>query len=111
MSPIDDFNGILISAVDEGLSSLGDSSKQAIFYHLKASFHVSKGSIPTNIRGFKNAIEDIFGPGASFLERIIEARLQKKLGLNLGDKECPDFLTCVENAKKMFVLAEESASQ
>jgi len=95
-----DFGNILLSAVDEGLSSLGESSKEAIFFHLEAFFQIKKESIPTNLTEFRKALEGIFGPGAPYLERAIAMRLHEKLGLELEDSECVDFLRCVNTARK-----------
>jgi hypothetical protein len=75
-----DFNRILLSAVDEGLSSLGDSPRQAILFHLETSFEIKKEDIPKNFVEFKRALEAIFGSGAIYLEDIIAKRLREKLG-------------------------------
>lgn len=75
-----EFNKCLLESVDETLSTLGDSSKQAIYYHLKMSFHIEKRKIPTQIAAFANAMENIFGFGANSLETQIIKRLYKKLG-------------------------------
>jgi hypothetical protein len=95
-----DFGNILLSAVDEELSSLGESSKQAIFFHLEASFQIKKESIPRNLAEFRKALEGIFGPGASYLEKGIAKRLHEKLGLELEDCEYVNFLRCVNTARK-----------
>lgn len=95
-----DFGNILLSAVDESLSSLGESSKQAIFFHLEASFQIKKESIPAKLAEFRKALEGIFGPGAPYLERAIAKRLHEKLGLELQDSECVNFLRCVNTARK-----------
>jgi len=97
------FDRILLSAVEEGLSSLGNSSKQAIFFYLETSFQIKKENIPESLPQFKNALEGIFGPGASFLEKIIAKRLHEKLGLSFEDDVSVDFVGCVNNAKKHIV--------
>ena len=74
------FEKLLLEAVDEGLSSLGDSSKQAIYFHLEKTFKVSKKDIPNKIDEFANAIENIFGFGAKFLEIQIMRSLYEKVG-------------------------------
>ncbi len=74
---------ILIRAVDESLSSLGDSAKQAIYYHLEKSFNLRKTDIPEKIEVFSNAIESIFGEGAKLLEIQIMKRLHEKAGSEL----------------------------
>lgn len=74
------FDKLLLEAVDEGLSSLGESSKQAIYFHLAKGFNVKRKEIPDEIEEFAKAIEKIFGLGANFLEVLIMKRLHKKTG-------------------------------
>lgn len=94
-----EFNDILLSAVDESLCLLGDSSKQAILFHLETSFQMKEENIPSNLTEFKKALDSIFGPGASYLEKIIVKRLHEKLGLRFEESKNTDFLEYVETAK------------
>jgi hypothetical protein len=98
-----DFNKILLSAVDEGLCLLGDSSKQAILFHLETSFQVKEGNIPSKLTEFQKALDSIFGPGADYLEKIIVKRLHEKLGLQFEEGENTDFLEYVETAKSRII--------
>jgi hypothetical protein len=101
--PQNNLRKILLEAVDEGLSSLGDSPKQAIFFHLETSFEVSKDKIPTNLTEFAKALEKIFGPGASYLEKLIVKRLYEKLGLEFEEVENWDFLEYVNDVEKRLL--------
>jgi hypothetical protein len=102
-----DFNKILLSAVDEGLCLLGDSSKQAILFHLETSFQVKEENIPSNLTEFKKALDSIFGPGADYLEKIIVKRLHEKLGLRFEEGKNTDFLEYVETAKSRIIKKGE----
>lgn len=82
---------------------LGDSPKQAIFFHLESSFQMKEENIPGNLAEFKKALEGIFGPGAVYLEKAIVRRLNEKLGLELEEGKNRDFLECVEIAKSQIV--------
>jgi hypothetical protein len=75
-----DFEKLLLQAVDEGLSSLGQSSKQSIYFHLDKNFNIKRQQIPTRIKDFENAVETIFGLGANFLEIAIMKQLHEKVG-------------------------------
>ncbi len=99
----DDFNKILLSAVDEGLCLLGDSPKQAVLFYLESSFQIKEESIPCNLTEFKKALEGIFGPGALYLEKAITKRLHEKLGLKYEESRNTDFLECVEIAKSRII--------
>lgn len=74
------FRGFLLEAVDEGLSSLGESSKQAFYCLLEMQFGVKKFEIPDKIEEFADAVEKIFGEGSSLLEILIMKRIHAKVG-------------------------------
>lgn len=98
------FDKLLLEAVDEGLSSLGESSKQAIYFHLAKSFNVKRNAIPLEIEAFAEAIEKIFGLGANFLEVLIMKRLHEKTGVVFDWNESKKFVFAeyVMAAKKSF---------
>jgi hypothetical protein len=72
------FRKLLMEAVDESLSTLGETPKQAIYFHLHESFNIMKQDIPDKIDEFTFAIEKIFGEGAKLLEIEIMRSLHEK---------------------------------
>ena len=100
------FSEILLAAVEESLSSLGNSPKQAILFHLETSFNIKKEHIPENITEFAKALENIFGPGAVYLEKLIAKRLYEKLGLEFENGENKDFLECLNHVRKRLPVKE-----
>ena len=69
--PNGEFQKILVEAVDESLSSLGESPKQSILFHLENTFKIKKQEIPDKIASFDVALQKIFGLGADFLKMLI----------------------------------------
>ncbi|MGB9134670.1 MAG: hypothetical protein WCC63_03670, partial [Candidatus Bathyarchaeia archaeon] len=65
--PRNDFERLLQEAVDEGLSALGESAKQAIYYHIERILGIRREEISRNVEAFAEAIEKIFGQGANYL--------------------------------------------
>ena len=103
------FEKLLLEAVDEGLSSLGDSAKYAIYFHLEKTFKINKRNIPSKIEEFADAIEKIFGFGAKPLEILIMQRLYEKVG---GVVEYPKhkdlvFAEYVAAARQSFLKKEK----
>jgi len=49
---------------------------------------------------FAKALEKIFGPGASYLEKLIVKRLYEKLSLEFENEKAWNFLAHVNKAKK-----------
>jgi len=108
-----DFEKLLLEAVDEGLSSLGDSAKQAVYFHLKKTFNISKRDIPYKIGEFADAMEKTFGLGSKFLEILIMKRVYEKIGQVFEyNQERKDliFTEYVEAAKQSF-LKKKGESQ
>lgn len=99
-----DFEKLLLEAVDASLASLGESSKQAIYYHLEKGFNIKKQEIPSNIGAFSCAVEKIFGLGANFLESLILKRLYEKAGLTGKEQSFRDltFAEIVVAVKRMM---------
>ena len=78
------FEKLLIEAVDNVFSSLGDSCKQALYFHLKDCYNINKQEIPYRIRDFADAIGEIFGQGA----RLIEIGIMKALYARVQNFKC-----------------------
>jgi hypothetical protein len=74
------FEEKLLEAIDEGLSFLGESPKQALYFHLEKTLKMNRLDIPYRIEEFTDAIEKIFGTGAKILEIQIMKCLFKKIG-------------------------------
>jgi hypothetical protein len=74
------FEKLLLEAIDEGLSSLCSSSKQAIYSLLENTFNIRKRDVPYKIEEFADALGKIFGLGAKPIEILIIRRLNEKVG-------------------------------
>jgi hypothetical protein len=98
-----DFERLLLEAVDEQLTSLGESSKQALYFHLERGFDIKKQEIPQKTEAFVDAMEKIFGQGADYLEILIMKRLHSKIGLDVR-LSTPNltFIEYVEAAKRRY---------
>lgn len=100
------FEKLLLESVDEGLSSLGDSAKQAVYFYLKKSYKLDKRDIPRKIEEFADAMERTFGLGSKFLEILIMKRIYQKVGESFEYNQEPKdlvFTEYVEAAKRTFV--------
>ena len=96
------FEELLLESVDEGLSSLGETCKQAIYFHLEKEFKLNKRDIAFRIKDFAEAIENIFGVGA----KVLEIRIMKNLFKNMGypflyfpNQEYLEFTKYLESAR------------
>ena len=74
------FEELLLEAVDEGLTVLGESSKHVVYFYLEKTYKMNRLDIPYRIEEFTDAVEKIFGTGAKILEIQIMKCLFKKVG-------------------------------
>lgn len=97
------FETLLLEAVDEQLTSLGESSKQALYFHLEKGFNIRKDEIPYKTEAFVTAMEKIFGLGADYLEILIMRSLHDKIGERVDlDRTTLTFLEYVKAAKRSY---------
>ena len=78
----EEFTSILLEAIDEALSTLGENVKTSIYFHLEAKFSIRKQEIPTKINDFSSALERIFGNASKKLEILIMKCLNEKVHCN-----------------------------
>jgi hypothetical protein len=99
-----EFEKLLVEAIDESLSSLGDSPKQAILFHLEKTFKIKKQEIPNNVGSFDVALKKLFGPGADFLESLIAKKLCEKADLvfKRSPPEEAGFTETIASIKRMM---------
>jgi len=101
------FQKLLLEAVDDAFSSLGDSAKQSIYFHLETKFKVPKTEIPCRLEDFESGLESIFGIGTRFLEILIMKKLYETMeskGRSLKWDEGKEFkfTDYVKTAEQLF---------
>ena len=100
------FHKLLLNAVDSALSSLGESAKQSVYFHL-GKFHMKRNEIPVRIEDFDRGLERIFGAGTRFLEVLIMRKLYEEMGskgkiLKLDKTKEFKFIDYVSAAEKAY---------
>jgi hypothetical protein len=100
--PKPEFEDLLLDAIDQGLSVLGESSKISIYFHLEKSYGITRQDIPQKIEAFASAMEKLFGPGAKFIVTLVSKGLCEKARLNIEDDAIKNlsFAETVALAKK-----------
>ena len=90
------FEELLLKAIDEGLSVIGESAKKVVYTYLEKTFKMNRLDIPHRIEEFTRAIESIFGNGAKILEIQIMKSLFKKVGHTVKQYSGQKNLTFIE---------------
>lgn len=103
-----DFNNMLVEAVDDALNTLGASIKDALFYHLEATFSVKKDTIYQNPAKFADGLERIFGLGSKFIEKMILDLISDKTSCEISPEwQMKSFAENVQEMKKEFIAKKQ----
>jgi hypothetical protein len=111
--PLEDFDSLLLKAIDESLSSLGENSKTATYSYLKKKYRIDKNEIPQRIGPFSQALEDLFKTGARQLEILCMKKLYSQVKKTHSGLVCEwvtsevTFQEYVHLAKQHFTEAGE----
>jgi hypothetical protein len=107
------FDKLLLEAVDDGLSSLGESAKVSIYFHLENKFGIAKNEIPNRLKDFADGLEKIFGLGARFIEILVMKNLFEKVGQPLEWNENKEliFVEYVAAAKESCLKKKAKATE
>jgi hypothetical protein len=97
-----EFKQVLLEAIGETFSSLGESPKQSIEYHLEKTFDLKVSQYPEDVAGFDRALKDIFGPGAILLETLILNKLTEKAMQIEGDSEKQEFYAAIRRLNDLW---------
>lgn len=88
---------IILDIVDKGLAALGESPKQAMWYHLEKDFKFERQKVPENLEAFEGVLQKFFGLGYSFLESLFRQQLREATGEDL--KGYKTFVDCVRGLR------------
>ncbi|MDH7477812.1 MAG: hypothetical protein QHH17_05470 [Candidatus Bathyarchaeota archaeon] len=99
MSKKENFKQILLEAVEEGLLTLGESGREAVYFHLQNLYGVKKEEIPVKLEEFADGLRKIFGLGAAVIEKAIIKSLYNKIGMKHEEKKGYSFLAYIKEAE------------
>jgi hypothetical protein len=110
----EEFNKLLLEAIDEALLSLGEAVKNSIYSHLQNDFKIKRNEIPDRICEFSDILHKIFGLGAVRLEVKCMKNISEKIKVRIAwpEYEWPmskwivtdiTFQEYVGNAKKSYL--------
>lgn len=91
------------SAVEKAMLLLGESGKQATYYHIEKTFGIKRNTWHKNPEDFAEAVEQIFGPGSQLLLKAMAKELYSSLGLKLKESGELRFTYLVRKAQKQSI--------
>jgi len=92
----------LTLAVEQGLSVLGESVAQIIFYNLDKKYSLKKKDILRKPDRFIEALQAMFGSGATTIEKLIIQSICTRTGLKTDTLKEPTLSHCIKQARKIL---------
>ncbi len=104
------FDFMLLEAVDEALSILGESVKKSVYFHLEETYKIKRYEIPNKIEEFSDALEKMFGIGARYLEILVMKKFYPKIQITC-DWPKPEYIVPELAFKEYIELMREQFSK
>jgi hypothetical protein len=94
------FKQALLEAVDDGLLTLGESGRKAVYFHLQNLYSLKREDIADKPELFAEGLRKIFGIGATVIEKATLRSLYQKLGIKYEENKGHDFLAYLNDAMR-----------
>jgi hypothetical protein len=102
------FEEAFSAAVDEAFSSLGDSSKQAVYWYVTRNSRLQGKDLASNIEVFAAALEAFFRSGSPVIEMMILQKLSSRTGVVLIQQRHGGFVDSFRRMRKISERASKS---
>ena len=89
---------MVLECVDRGMVSLGESARQAIYWHIEQDDHLKREEIPRKPQEFIKALQKLFGPGTKTIEKSILRQIRIRFSIS---RDVESFVTAVGEAKAL----------
>jgi hypothetical protein len=99
----DNFERLLLDAIDESLNALGETVKATVFFLLRKNFNLQKREIPHNPKRFEIAFRKMLGEkGSEVVEDLILKNLYTKLGFKHNGFNGEGFCEQLEKVRRII---------
>ena len=96
------FDDHVRKAIDAGLSIIGETGKEFVYYTMKCQHSIPVADMPQRMETFHTVLLGTFGFGSRIIEKFAAMRLYEELGLGFPERRDWTLVNYVENAKKML---------
>ena len=104
------FSQLLLEAIDDSLSILGDEPKRALYQYLATMHSLQREEIPDRLEEFSNGLKRALGGASSVIQRIILRKLFQKLGSTFRESQDSEFSDYIRDARRRFDTAKQGHS-
>lgn len=101
------FSELLLDAIDESLSVLGDQPRQAVYQYLMTMHSIQREEIPDKPEEFVLGLRKALGAASSVIERLILKKLFQRLGSTFRETQNLEFEDYINDAKRRFEIVRQ----
>jgi hypothetical protein len=101
------FEQAFLEAMDEGFLILGESGREAIYFHLKKECSAKREEFADKPEILVDGLAKIFGVGAQVIEKAILKSLYCRLEQKFKEKKGYGFLSYLREVKQAFEEEEK----
>jgi hypothetical protein len=106
------FGQVLLEAIDESLSVLGDEPRRATYEYLATIDSLQREDIPARLEDFSQGMKRALGGASSVLQKVMLKKLFQKIGSTFKEAQDFDFIDYVKEAERRYdVLSHHKVSQ
>lgn len=88
----------IIEVIEKGMSSLGATPSEAVWFYLEKGFHYERHKAPQDIEDFQQVLQKLFGMGYGFLDTLFRKHLTEATGKDLS--ACESLAACVKSLRE-----------
>jgi len=96
MTSKDEFETLLLKAIDDSLKQVfGENAAQIIYHYLESNQSIKQEEIPEKLEAFTEGLAKFFGSGARVVENVILTNLNPKIDPKhkmKGDRKFVDYV-------------------
>ena len=103
------FDQLVLEAIDESLSVMGEEPKKALYQYLLSIHSLKTEEIPSRIVDFVTGLKRALGAASKVIERLVLKKLYNKIGLTFQELQGLDFGDYIEDARRKFEVQAPGA--
>jgi len=78
---MEDFDGLILGAIEEALERMGRSVKHVTLYYAEAKFGLPREEIPKRLDRFEEVLREIYGEAADYIVDVVKQGIYQRLNL------------------------------
>jgi hypothetical protein len=101
------FDQLILQAVDDSLSVMGEEPKRAMYQDLLTIHSLRKEDIPFRISEFVSGLKKALGTASKVVEKLILKKLYERIGTTFQESQGLEFRDYIDDARSRFEMRDQ----